>query len=458
MIKENDILELKAEKNIFEGNALCHIEDKAVFVKGIIEGELAKVKIEKVFKNYAKANLVEIIKASNKRIKPACPLSKPCGGCDYSHIEYNHQLKIKEDIIKEIFSNFEKPDIKPILKSPETKQYRTKAQFQASETKNSKRVILGYYKENTHEIVNIKYCPIQGNEFDEIIDFIRNNWTLGCYIEKKGVGLLRNVILRKSTEPKGILITFVLNTDDNNLPDIKDFTERLIKEFPIIKGVLLNLNNKKTNKITGEKTILISGENFLIQKLKSKTQNELTYKIGALSFFQVNPACASVLFDCAKDLIEKKGTLLDLYGGAGTIGIFMKDKVTKITLVEENNESITLAKENYKLNEILKYEVFESSAKEQMKKFIREKRTFENIVIDPPRKGADIETIDSISKMTNNLIYISCNPMTLKRDSEILIQKGFEFVSIQPVDMFPNTHHIECVALFKKTTAEKDSK
>lgn len=446
MIKENDIIEIRVEKNIFEGNSLSHYEDKAIFTKGLIEGEIASVKIKKVYKNYAKAECVNIISASDKRIKPTCPLNKPCGGCDMAFIDYDYELKIKENIIKEIFNGFE-AEILPVLKSPKIDAYRVKAQFQAGETKNSKRVILGYYKENTHELINIKYCPTQDKIFDEIIDYIRENWKFGCYIEKTSKGLLRNVVLRMSTDKKEILVCLVLNSLENS-PEIETFSKNLTEKFPEIKGVILNFNNKKTNKILGDKNKLIIGKDFITQTLKSNTGVELTYKIGALSFFQVNPYSASILFDTAKNLITKKGTFLDLYGGCGTIGIFMKDKVTKITLVEENPEAIKLAKENYKLNEISKYEVFEGDAKAKINDFIKEKRTFENVLIDPPRKGSNKETLDNISKITNNIIYISCNPMTLKRDAEILIQNGFKFNSIQPVDMFCRTHHIECVAHF----------
>lgn len=219
----------------------------------------------------------------------------------------------------------------------------------------------------------------------------------------------------------------------------------MCEKFPEIKGVLVNLNPYKTNKITGEKTILINGVDFIFEKLGNSI-----YKIGANSFFQVNPKCAGFLFKTAGDLILNKGSILDLYGGIGAIGIFLKDKAHKITLVEENKEAIRFAKENYKMNNISKYEVFEGRADKIIKEFIKEKRSFANVIIDPPRKGSDKNTIENISKMTDSVIYISCNPMTLKRDAQYLIENGFKFKNVRPVDMFPNTHHIECVAHFIK--------
>ena len=440
---------LKIEKLVYEGVGLAHFEGKAVFVKGCLNDEVVKVKIVSKNKNYLKGEITKIIESSSYRIKPKCPMSKPCGGCDFSHIEYNFSTEEKENILKEIFQKFKEVEFKPFIKSPKIEEYRCKSQYPVTETKKSKRIIAGYYKEKTHEIVNIKYCPIQPKIIDDIIQFVRENWKLSCYIEKSHKGLLRHINTRISSFNNDILITFVLNSDKNEFEkaksEIEIFADKLIEKFSEIKGVFVNLNNEKTNKITGPDTILIKGEDFIIEKL-----NESQYKIGVNSFFQVNPKVAELLFNEAKNLISKKGSFLDLYGGVGTIGIFMKDVVSKITLVEENNEAIKFAKENYKLNEILKYEVFEGSAKNKIQDFIKEKRTFENIIIDPPRKGSDIETLNNISKMTNSIIYISCNPMTLKRDAEILIQNGFKFKSLQGADMFPNTHHIECLAHFIK--------
>lgn len=442
-------INLKIEKLIYEGVGLSHFDNKAVFVKGGITGELVKVKIVSKNKNYLKAEIVEIVEPSKHRIKPKCPMSKPCGGCNLDYIEYDYLIKEKENIVKEIFQKFENVKFKPFAKSPKTEEYRHKSQYPVTETKKSKRLIAGYYKERTHEIVNIKYCPIQPSVIDKIIDYIRENWNLSAYIEKSHKGLLRHINTRISNSTGEILVCLVLNSDIKEFekikPEIEEFSEKLINNFIRVKGFFVNLNNDKTNRITGDTTILIKGQNYITEKL-----GQNSYNIGVNSFFQVNPKCAEILFDEAKKLISKKGSFLDLYGGVGTIGIFMKDVVSKITLVEENKEAIICAKENYKLNNVQKYEVFEGSANSIIKNFIKEKRKFENIVIDPPRKGSDVETLDNISKMTDSIIYISCNPMTLKRDAEILIQKGFKFKSVQGFDMFPNTYHIECVAHFKK--------
>ena len=441
--------ELEIEKNIYEGLGLSHFENKAVFVKGAIEKEVVLLNLKNEKKNFINAEIVEIIKPSDKRITPVCPMSKPCGACDLAFIEYDYLCGLKEKMVKEIFQNFKNLKFLPVIKSPEAKEYRCKAQYPVSQTKNSKRILIGYYKEKTHEVVNIKYCPIQPKIIDEVIDFVRNNFRLSIYDEKTHKGLLRHVNTRFSKHSNEILLTLVLNDEktefEKHKKEIEKFSDELCKKFIDIKGVLVNFNPNKTNKITTNETILIKGRDFIFEKLSNSI-----YKIGSNSFFQINPKCAELLFEAAKKLITKKGDILDLYGGVGAIGIYMKDLAKKIILVEENKEATALAKENFELNKISNYEIFETCTKDKIKEFIKENRTFENIIIDPPRKGSDSETLDAVSKMTNSIIYISCNPMTLKRDSEILIQKGFQFVSVQPCDMFPYTHHIECVAHFIK--------
>ncbi|MDO5437947.1 MAG: 23S rRNA (uracil(1939)-C(5))-methyltransferase RlmD [bacterium] len=444
-----EIPELEVEKLVYEGAGLAHFEGLAVFVKGAVQGDIVRAKVVKKNKSWLKAEIIEIIKPSPFRIKPLCPMSKPCGGCDLAFVDYEASVQLKDGIIKETFKNFEGLEFLPVIKSPENMGYRCKTQYPVFETANSKKLLIGYYKEKSHEVVNIKYCPIQPSVIDEVVQFARENWTLGGYVEKKHKGLLRHINIRISSYGNEILFLLVLNADksvfEKNKSEIEKFADLLIARFKNIKGVLVNLNPEKTNKITGDETFLIRGEDFIFEKLKDSV-----FKIGANSFFQVNPKCAELLFDAASNLISNKGTLLDLYGGAGTIGIFLKDKVSKITLVEENKEAVKLAKENYKLNNVLKYEVFEGCAKDKMKAFVREKRLFENILIDPPRKGSDKETLEFVSKMTDSIVYISCNPMTLKRDAELLLGFGFKFKSIQAVDMFPQTHHIECVASFKR--------
>lgn len=433
-----DIVELNIEKLVYGGKGLARFgEDKfSIFVENSLPNELIKAKITSLNKNYANAEIIEIIKPSNRRIKPVCALYNACGSCQMQITDYDYLIKLKTDILKDIFCNIE---IKPVIKSPKILEYRCKTQYPASQTKNSKRILLGYYKNKTHELTNIKFCPMQPDIINKIAQFIRDYFPLDCYNEKTHKGVLKHVLTRITTKGD-ILLTLVLN--DSKINDLLyDFSKKITLEFPQVKGIFANFNQTKTNKILGNTTKKISGDDYIIEYLDDKK-----YKIGPESFFQVNPYAAKELFDIVKDNIKENSTILDAYAGVGAIGIYLKEKAKCITYVEENPEAAKLAHENYKLNKIENFEIFKGDAKKHFLDFEKQNKTFDYAILDPPRSGCDKEGLLAISKLTKNIIYISCNPMTLKRDIEILKDRGFNLKFLQGVDMFPYTYHIECVA------------
>ena len=458
-LKQDDTIELTAEKLIYSGVSLSHYEGKAVFIENAVPGDILKTRIVKINKSFIRAKILEIITPSKHRVKPFCPLFNACGGCNLQNFGYDFLTSQKQGILEEIFSAsandcFKNIEFKPFIKAENLKEYRCKIQNAVSETKVSKRILSGYFKENTHEVVNIKFCPIQPKIIDETINYIRENWKVSAYVEKANKGLLKHILIRYSSSSEKMMLTFVLNKDfeyfDKIKTEIEEFSNTLRKKFPSISGILVNFNPVKTNKITGDKTELISGEDFIIQKLKSKEECEYSYKISKDSFFQVNPKTAQKLFDSVKALVDNDSTILDAYGGVGAIGIFLSDKARKITLVEECESAVSDAKANFKLNNCKNYEVFLGDAKKIFRDFLKNKKNFGCAVLDPPRKGSDKEALEIISKLTNKIIYVSCNPSTLARDAKILCDLGFKFKSLQGVDMFPFTHHIESVACFEK--------
>ncbi len=468
MLKQDEIIELTIEKIVNTGSCLSHYEGKAVFINNVVPEDIVRARILKINKNFIRAGLVEIVNPSQYRVKPFCPLYNACGGCNMQNVEYNFLIKQKENILKETFRDFENIEFKPFIKADNLKEYRCKVQNAVSETKVSKRLLLGYFKENTHEVVNIKYCPIQPKIIDEIINYVRENWKFGGYVEKKDKGLLKHVLIRYSKFSKKMILTLVINKDfewfNKIEEDVKSFAAAITKKFPDISGVLVNFNPKKTNKITGDITKLITGNDFIYEKIYSKNdileENEIskdtleyTYKISKDSFFQTNPEVASKIFDEVKSLIPENSNILDAYGGVGTIGIFLSDKARKITLVEECESAVNDAKANFKLNNCKNYEVFLGDAKKIFKDFLKSapknKKLFDCAVLDPPRKGSDKEALEIISKLAKTIVYVSCNPATLARDAKILRENGFNLKSLQGADMFPFTHHIESAAYFE---------
>ena len=449
-MKINDEIIVNIEKITPKGEGLARFgEDKfVIFVKNALPDETIKIKITSKNKHYAKGEIIEIINPSKERIKPFCPLYNACGSCQMQICSYDYSTKLKEEILKDIFKQDENL-ILPIVKSPKTTCYRHKIQFPARETKNSKRVLLGYFKENSHDITNIKFCPIQPEIINNLTQFIRENYKLGCYDEKKHKGLLKNIVARISSSDNSILLTLVLNTNQEKFKQIKkeiiSFAEKITKTFEEIKGIFVNFNDKKTNNILGETTIKITGCDFIIQKL-----NDKKLKIGAVSFFQVNPFASEKLFEIVKNNIKENSTILDAYGGVGAIGIFANNNAEKITLVEENKNAVQMAKENYELNNIENYEIFCDDAKKRFKIFKQEQKSFDYTILDPPRSGCEEEGLIDIANISKNIIYVSCNPITLKRDMEKLKELKFKPKFIQGLDLFPYTYHVETIILFEK--------
>lgn len=453
-MKINDIIDVKIEKLTYEGLGLARFGDDkfVVFVKNSLPNDVLKVKVISLNKKYAKAEIVEILAPSPRRIKPFCPIYNACGSCNIQICDYDYLIELKTDILKEIFQNIvPRQLIKPVIKSPKTLEYRYKIQYPTRQTKNSKRVLMGYFKENSHDITNIKFCPIQPDIVNKISQFIRENYILGCYSEKTDKGLLKNVLMRINSKHDEALLTFVLNTTEENfIKNHKNYFEEIFKriseEFSIIKGCFVNFNPKNQNRILGQTTIKIIGNDYICEFLADKT-----YKITPESFFQINIEGAVELFNVVKENIKENSTILDAYGGVGAIGIYVSEKASKITLVEENKSAVLIAKENFKINNIKNYEIYQGDAKNHFKNFLEQNKSFDYVIIDPPRSGCDKEALDAISGFTKNVIYVSCNPQTQRRDILYLIDKGFKVKSLQGVDMFPYTYHIESVAhLFKE--------
>lgn len=457
-----------------------------------------------------KANLIEIIKPSQYRCEPICPLQKVCGSCQLGYIDYNYQLKLKKHIVEDAIKRIGGIDIEinDVIPSPKIKNYRQKIQYPVSQTKNSKRILAGYYKSKSHEIVNIKYCPIQPSICDEIIEFIREKafeFKISGYNEKTHKGDLRHIVIRGSEYSGKFLVTLVVNKNYENLR-LKRHSERseesvdksaqndkykrlsqvIFDKFDEVTGVCINFNDKKTNVILGDKTVCVLGFDFVEEKIIDKV-----FKIGADTFFQVNPKSAENIFKYVKEEVKKfeNPTILDAYAGIATFGIVVSDVAKAVVSVESNKSSIEKAKEVLNENHIENVELFADDTIKYLKSI---KKKFDITILDPPRKGCTQEVLDEVLKHmhtchfeaenieilrsaqndknlhckidssappqndnghpercegSHKIIYVSCNPATLARDLKYLTSKGCKVESIQPFDMFCHTYHVENVAI-----------
>ena len=458
MYKIGDLIELKIEKMVYEGYGLAHINSLddnnfVFFVENACDGDVVTAQITKLKKNYGYAVVKEIIEPSKFRVKPFCPLHNACGGCQWQHINYEHQLEIKNEIVKDILSKELKKEVtvESTLPSPNINIYRYKIQMPVSQTKNSKRFLIGYYKKKSHEIVNIKHCPVQPDIINKIIEKIRElakDFKVEAYSEKSHKGELRHIIFRVSRSFNEILICFVVNNDVISKP-LNNLAHYLFDGFEQIKGISINFNTKKTNVILGNITQNMLGSDIYKEKL-----GDITYLISPDSFFQVNPESFRNILDTVKKEISKRiknSYILDAYSGVGSFGLYLSDIASKITCVEEVKNACDNAKNACELNNIKNIEIINGDAQDIFKELINKNKKYDVIILDPPRKGCSKESLDFCNKLTDKIIvYVSCNPNSLARDLTILKEYGFELTFAQTVDMFCNTYHVETIAVVEK--------
>lgn len=446
-----EILTVEIEKLSNLGFGIAKFDGYVIFVENACPGDKVKIKVGKKNKNFAIATILEIIEPSRDRVSPICPMQKVCGACQLQFIKYEAQLKYKKQIVEDaIYSIFGgKIQVRDTIASPKTNEYRHKIQYPVSETRDSKRILAGYYKPSSHELINIKYCPIQPAYCDNIIEFIRQKAQecgISGYKEKKHTGDLRHVVIRTSAYSNKSLVVLVVNSTQI-FNKLKKLAQLIYTELDNIAGVAVNFNPKKTNLILGQETQTLFGESFIEEKLCDKT-----FKVGAETFFQVNPYTANNIFEFVKKYISENFSsplILDAYAGISTFGICLSDIAKKVVTVEEVKASTNLAAKIIKANGIKNVEIHNMDAGMFFEKEINTKgRAFDLTVLDPPRKGCTPESLEYALKLTKSkIIYVSCNPATLARDLKFLVEKGCKVDFIQPFDMFPHTFHIENVAV-----------
>ena len=412
------------------------------FVEGALPDEEVLVEVEAQKKNYAVGRLVEVVKKSAARVEPFCPLYKNCGGCQLQHMSYPAQLKWKRrqvvDAIERI-GKLEGVEIFDTLGMENPLRYRNKMQFPVG-----KNLLIGCYARGSHKIIDTDACLIQNALNDKILSAVRKvakKFNLPPYDEDTHRGFLRHVMGRVGC---GGEFMVVLVTATKNFPNEKNFVRALVKELPEVTSIQQNVQTFHNNVILGRDTKILYGKPTIHDKIGG-----LCFNISARSFFQVNTAQAEVLYKTALDFAELRGreTVLDAYCGTGTIGLFMARKARKVLGVEVVSSAVADAKKNSRENKIRNAEFLVGDAVKILPKLFAEGFFAEVVVVDPPRAGCDKKVLETFAAMQpEKIIYVSCNPATLARDLKILSDFGWRTKKIQPVDMFPFTAHVECVA------------
>lgn len=439
----------------YEGEGIAKIDNKyPIFIEGALKGEKVKVRIVKVNKNFAYGKLMEVLEASEERVNPPCAIYKRCGGCKLQHASYKAQLDFKWDRVKDCVSKIGKLDpsiVKYPLGMEEPWRYRNKVQLPIGLINGE--VKIGFFAPRSHDIIDMESCLIQDEIGDKVVKLTRE-WIEkfnirpynvdGEYDEK---GIVRHIMIRRGFTTNEVMV--VLVTNGEKLPHKEEFVDLMVKNIPGIKSVIQNINSKKTNVILGLESKTLWGEDTISDYI-----GDFRFNISPLSFFQVNPTQTEVLYGKALEYANLTGNeeVFDAYCGTGTITLFLSQKAKKVYGVEIIPQAIDNAWINAKENKVENVEFFVGESEVVIPDLINKGVKADVVVVDPPRKGCDKKLLDAITNINaKKIVYVSCDPSTLGRDLKVLEENGYKTLEVQPVDMFPNTSHVENVAkLIKK--------
>ncbi len=446
MLKVNDFLSLKIESVTSEGSGVGRADGMAVFVPYTAIGDLVLVKITRVLKSYALAEIQSVLEPSADRTDCDCEVYGRCGGCELRHISYKAELEAKRTFVKDAFERIGKlklPDIK--IHGGNVAAYRNKAQFKVAQ--KGGKMAVGFYSKRSHEIVPLKSCALLPGIFTEIASFVTqcaDKLKIPAYDEKTGTGLLRHIYIRIGYRTNELMVCLVSARNDKRY---KELFEELSKKFSPHTCVL-NINPDRTSLVLGDKNIVFSGDGY-IRDIMCKN----SFLISPHSFYQVNTPQAEKLYKKAAEFanVSQDDILLDLYCGIGTIGLSVAKDVKKLIGVEIVSDAVKNARQNTEVNGIKNAEFFEGDAGDVADMLLSRGISPSVIIADPARKGCDRRTLNAMLKMSpKKIVMVSCNPSTAARDVSYICAGGYKLMNVEAYDLFPRTAKVECVALMAR--------
>lgn len=450
MLEKNNFYEIEIYSMGSEGEGIGKIDDIVVFVPNAVVGDKLKVKILKVKKSYAYGKIEEILETSSLRVDVNCPVYFKCGGCNLLHVNYEEQLEYKKKKVEETLKRIGKIvdfEVCQTVGMENPFYYRNKAQFPAG-MENGK-LKFGFYRKKSHDVVPVSNCLIQSDVTEEIVacveNFLNEN-NIKPYVEETHKGLVRHLFIRVGKKTNEVMVALVMK--NSKLENEEVFVERLLKVNKNIKSILINVNRERTNKILGDKTRVLYGDEYITDYI-----GDNKFKISLLSFYQVNPIQTEKLYSKAMEYADLTGNeiVIDAYCGIGTISLMLAKKAKKVYGIEIVPEAIEDAKVNAEINNIENVEFLCGKSEEVILDLQEENVKADVIVVDPPRKGCDEVLLRSIiDSDVKKVVYVSCDPGTLARDLKFLCENGFEVEEVTPVDMFSHGTHVECVCLMTR--------
>lgn len=450
MLKKNDIIPLEIRSVSSQGSGVGRHQGMAVFVPGAAPGDRLRVRIVKVLSSYC-YGIIDAVEAPGPgRIEPACPVCRRCGGCALQHLSYEAELREKERWVADALARIGRvsPPIRPILPSPLEAGYRNKAQYPLGLGPDG-RAVGGFYAPRSHTLVPYGGCRLQPPFFGDILEAVCRYIDRSGqrpYDEAAGRGLFRHLYLRWGEASGQVMVCLVVN--GRRIPEPRLLVSMVLSACPGVTSILVNTNTAATNVILGQETRVLFGAPAIRDTLRG-----VEVELSPLSFYQVNRQGAELLYRQAEEMaaLTPEDVLLDLYCGAGTIGLSMARRVKRLIGVEVVESAVRDARQNALQNGIGNARFLCADAGQAARQLAEEGLLPTVAVLDPPRKGCDPAALAAVARMApRRVVMVSCNPATLARDLQILARAGYAVRAAQPVDMFPRTAHVECVALAER--------
>lgn len=484
-LEKNDIVRLTISDIGTDGEGIGKVDGYTLFVKDAVIGDTITARVIKLKKNYGYGRLMEVIEPSKDRVEPVCPVARQCGGCQIQQMSYDAQLDFKRKLVEgnlRRIGGFPDINVLPVIGMDEPYHYRNKAQYPVGRDKDG-NVVIGFYAGRTHCIIDNQDCAIGARENAKILTAIRdyiNENKVSVYDENTGKGAVRHILIRKGFHTGQVMVCIVVNGESlphedklvakltglefyngndgktNSVEGLETADSVKGQAVPNISSVMININRENTNVILGDRCRTLWGKDYIEDSI-----NGITFQISPLSFYQVNPVQTEKLYGKALEFAGLTGNevVWDMYCGIGTISLIMATRAKKVYGVEIVPAAIENAKNNARINGLDNAEFYVGKSEEIAPKLAEQGAVPDVIVVDPPRKGCDEALLGTIVKMQpERVVYVSCDSATLARDLKYLAARGYEVKTVQPVDQFCHTVHVETVILLSRKAPDAEIK
>ncbi|MGF3141637.1 23S rRNA (uracil(1939)-C(5))-methyltransferase RlmD [Facklamia sp. P13064] len=448
--EKNQLLQARVEDLTHEGLGVAKIEGFPFFIEGALPQEDIEFKVIKIGKKYGFGKLEKVVNKSPDRVAITDDIGRQTGTMTLQHLSYEAQLAFKEKVVRDAFErigHFKDLTIQPTMGMDDPWGYRNKAQIPVRMVKS--KLETGFFRKNSHDLIPVEDYHIQDPAIDQAILMVRDllrKYHIPAYDEQAHKGCMRHLIVRKGHYSGQLMV--ILVSKAKKIPQLEELMQEMIKKIPQLVSIIQNINPAKTNVIMGKETYCLWGKEYFEDQML-----EMTFRISPQSFYQINTPQAERLYQLAIAAAELDGseTVLDAYCGIGTLSLALAKHAQAVYAMEVVVEAVEMAEKNAEINQIDNVHFEAGLAEDWLARWNQEAIRFDVVTVDPPRKGLDPQFIESLVEQDPaKIVYVSCNPATQARDCQLLAQAGYQVKSIQPVDLFPFTNHVETVALLSK--------